>query len=177
MMWQTKNIYNAVLHRKQAIERQFDRNYPEWNLIEKLGDSWVSRAGWGVAYSLFYIFAFIYLDMHWAFFFLLPVHFVMGPVHGAIINWSGHKYGYSNFDNHDKSKNSLILDVVMMGELFQNNHHKRPNAANFGAKWFEFDPTYPMIKLLSGLNIIKMRPAKVTAEFETGHERRVEEVA
>ena len=29
---------------------------------------------------------------------LLPVHFVMGPIHGAIVNWCGHKYGYRNFD-------------------------------------------------------------------------------
>lgn len=175
MMWQTKNIYNAVLHRKQTVERQFDRNYPEWNFIEKLGDSWVSRAGWGIAYALFYIFAFLYLDMHWAFFFLLPIHFLMGPIHGAIVNWSGHKYGYQNYDNHDKSRNSLMLDFLMMGELFQNNHHKRPNSANFGAKWFEMDPTYPVIKALEKMRIIKMRPTKgASAEFETGHERQVE---
>lgn len=176
MMWKTKDIYNAVLHRKQAIEKQFDRNYPEWSFIEKVGDSWASRAGWAVFYSLFYVFAFIYLDMHWAFFFLLPVHFVMGPVHGAIINWSGHKYGYANFDNQDQSKNSLILDVVMMGELFQNNHHKRPNAANFGAKWFEFDPTYPVIGLLHKLHIVRLRPSAEAkkAQYEVGHDRRVE---
>jgi stearoyl-CoA desaturase (delta-9 desaturase) len=37
MMWETKNIYNAVLSRKRAIESQFERNYPEWRFIEKLG--------------------------------------------------------------------------------------------------------------------------------------------
>ena len=175
MMWKTKDLYNAVLHRTQKVERQFDRNYPEWNFVEKLGDWWVSRLGWGIAYSLFYILAFLYLDMHWAFFFLLPIHFLMGPIHGAIVNWSGHKYGYQNFDNHDKSRNSLMLDFLMMGELFQNNHHKRPNSANFGAKWFEMDPTYPVIRVLEKLRIIRMRPTKgVSEEFETGHERQVE---
>lgn len=177
MMWKTKDIYNAVLHRKRPVERQFDRNYPEWALIEKIGDSWVSRIGWGVVYGLFYIFAYIYLDMHWAFFFLLPIHFLMGPIHGAIVNWSGHKYGYSNFDNHDKSKNSLVFDLLMLGELFQNNHHKRPNSANFGARWWEFDPTYPVIKLLHGLRIIQVRPATKAkeAQQEVGHDRFVEE--
>lgn len=157
MMWETKNIYNAVLNRKRAIENRFERNYPEWRLIEKLGDSWISRAGWAVLYIVFYVLAYIYLDMHWAFFFLLPVHFLMGPIHGAIVNWSGHKYGYQNFDNDDKSKNSLIFDFLMMGELFQNNHHKRPNSINFGSKWFEVDPTYPVIKLLNRLKIIEIR--------------------
>lgn len=157
MMWDTKNIYNAVLTRKKEVEQRFERNYPEWNLIEKLGDSWASRIGWGLIYSAFYILAYLYLDMHWGFFFLLPIHFLMGPIHGAIVNWSGHKYGYQNFDNHDQSKNSLVFDFLMLGELFQNNHHKRPNSINFGQKWFEFDPTYPIIKLLSKLKIIKLR--------------------
>lgn len=157
MMWDTKNIYNAVLTRKREVENRFERNYPEWNLIEKLGDSWLSRIGWGVLYIVFYVLAYIYLDMHWAFFFLLPIHFLMGPIHGAIVNWSGHKYGYQNFDNKDHSKNSLIVDFLMLGELFQNNHHKRPNSINFGQKWFEFDPTYPIIKLLDKLKIIKVK--------------------
>ncbi len=157
MMWETKDIYNAVLHRRKAVEAHFDRNFPEWNFVEKLGDSWASRIGWGLLYSAFYIVAYLYLDMHWAFFFLLPIHFLMGPIHGAIVNWSGHKYGYQNFDNHDHSKNSLIFDFLMMGELFQNNHHKRPNALNFGSKWYEIDPTYPVIKLLCKLRIIEVR--------------------
>lgn len=157
MMWETKDIYNAVLNRKRAIESRFERNYPEWSLVEKLGDSWFSRAGWAILYTAFYILAFVYLDMHWAFFFLLPIHFLMGPIHGAIVNWSGHKYGYQNFDNEDKSKNSLIFDFLMMGELFQNNHHKRPNNINFGSKWWEVDPTYPVIKLLNKMKIIEIR--------------------
>ncbi|MCE7060155.1 MULTISPECIES: acyl-CoA desaturase [Dyadobacter] len=157
MMWETKHIYNAVLHRKRAIENRFERNYPEWRIVEKLGDSWFSRIGWVLIYVAFYVLAYLYLDMHWAFFFLLPIHFLMGPIHGAIVNWSGHKYGYQNFDNEDKSKNSLVFDFLMMGELFQNNHHKRPNSINFGSKWFEVDPTYPVIKLLNRLKIIEIR--------------------
>jgi len=49
MMWQTKNLYNAVLHRSQKVEQQFDRNYPVWNTVEKIGDSYISRLGWGVS--------------------------------------------------------------------------------------------------------------------------------
>lgn len=157
MMWKTKDIYNAVLHRKYQVDKAFERNYPVWPTVEKIGDSWVSRLAWGFLYITFYVLAYIYLDMHWMFFFLLPIHFLMGPIHGAIVNWSGHKYGYQNFDNQDESKNSLIFDFLMLGELFQNNHHKRPNSLNFGSKWYEVDPTYPVIKFLDKLNIIKVR--------------------
>jgi stearoyl-CoA desaturase (delta-9 desaturase) len=69
-----------------------------------------------------------------------------------------------------------MLDVVMMGELFQNNHHKRPNSANFGAKWFEFDPTFPLIGLLHKLHVVRLRPTKEgqQAQEEVGHDRLVE---
>jgi stearoyl-CoA desaturase (delta-9 desaturase) len=84
---------------------------------------------------------------------------MMGPIHGAIVNWCGHKYGYSNFDNKDKSKNTTPFDFLMLGELFQNNHHRHPNSANFGKRWFEIDPVYPVMKLMHWMRIITLRKA------------------
>lgn len=161
MMWKTKDIYNAILFGRRKVEPQFDKNYPYWGTIEVIGDSWMSRLGWGTFYVALYVVAFVWFDMHWAFFFLLPVHFLMGPIHGAVVNWSGHKYGYQNYDNQDKSRNSLFLDFLMLGELFQNNHHKLPNNVNFASKWYEFDPTYPVIKMLDKMRVIKLKPVKV----------------
>jgi stearoyl-CoA desaturase (delta-9 desaturase) len=73
------------------------------------------------------------------------------------VNWGGHKYGYQNFDNHDKSRNTLALDFLAFGELFQNNHHKLPMRVNFGVKWWEFDPTYVAIWSLDKVGIIKVK--------------------
>jgi stearoyl-CoA desaturase (delta-9 desaturase) len=167
MMWKTKDIYNAILFYKQKVEARFDKDLPEWKIIDRMGDAWVSRALWAVAYISFYIVGFFYWDVHWAFFFLLPIHFLMGPIHGAIVNWGGHKYGYQNFDNNDKSKNSLLVDFLMMGELFQNNHHKHPLSINFAKKWYEIDPTYPVIKLLTWAKVIKPRVGIVGHEEHT----------
>jgi stearoyl-CoA desaturase (delta-9 desaturase) len=89
----------------------------------------------------FYIWFYVTFATQWWMFLLLPIHFLMGPLHGAIVNWCGHKYGYSNHDNNDHSKNSIPLDFLMMGELFQNNHHKKPNSPNFASRWFEFGCT------------------------------------
>lgn len=155
MMWETKRIYNSYLHDEAKVEDRFSKDIPKWSFIDNIGDTWTSRLIWGTAYVIFYI---IFAD-HWWLFLLLPIHFLMGPVHGAIVNWSGHKYGYSNYDNNDKSKNSLVFDFVMGGELFQNNHHKHANRANFAMKWFEFDPTYPVIKFLHWFRIIRLTKA------------------
>jgi stearoyl-CoA desaturase (delta-9 desaturase) len=78
----------------------------------------------------------------------------MGPVHGAIVNWCGHKYGYQNYDNGDVSRNTLAFDFLTGGELFQNNHHKFAMSPNFAARKFELDPTYPVIRVLAALGII-----------------------
>jgi stearoyl-CoA desaturase (delta-9 desaturase) len=153
MMIQTKNLYGAYVQRQVEPEEAFKGNYPEWPLIDKIGDLWITRIAFGIAYTAFYVAyatnPFLYL--------LLPIQWFIGPVQGAIVNWCGHKYGYSNFDNNDKSKNTLPMDFFLLGELFQNNHHKSPNSPNFAKRWFEFDPVFPVMLLLSKVGIIKMR--------------------
>jgi len=159
MMWETKQIYNDYLVRKIEPESRFAKGIPEWESLDKFADNRYVRIGWGVLYSLIYIACISIWELpytHWAMYALLPIHYLMGPIHGAIVNWCGHMYGYANFDNHDKSKNSMVFDFLMMGELFQNNHHKLPARANFATQWFEIDPTYPLMKLLEKLKIIKM---------------------
>jgi stearoyl-CoA desaturase (delta-9 desaturase) len=153
MMIQTKNIYLDYVKFKIEPEPAFRDNYPTWPLIDRIGDLWITRSLFIVAYITFYV----QFAEHWWMFLLLPIHFLMGPIHGAVVNWCGHKYGYSNYDNDDHSKNSLPLDFLMLGELFQNNHHKKPNNVNFALKWYEFDPSYPVIKLLHHLRIIRLR--------------------
>lgn len=162
MMWETKKIYNGFLHYKIKAEKRFTKNIPEWKSLERLGGSYWSRVAWGLSYVAIYVLLISILEFpgtHWAMYFLLPIHFLMGPVQGAIVNWSGHKFGYVNYDNHDHSKNTLTLDFMMLGELFQNNHHKLPSRPNFAVKWFEFDPTYPVVRMLHWFKVIRLTNA------------------
>ena len=156
MMWATKHRYDDFAYYRVAPEPRFEGGMPEWPLIDKLGQSWVMRLGWVGAYTAFY---FAFASSPWLFL-LLPLHFVMGPIHGAIVNWCGHRYGYKNFESEDDSKNTLVFDFVTLGELFQNNHHEFSMSPNFAARRFELDPTYLAIKAFAALGIIDLAGAQ-----------------
>ncbi|WP_207422759.1 acyl-CoA desaturase [Desertivirga brevis] len=155
MSWATFLTFNDHVRRSKDPALKAGGRYPQWNTLDRIGSSILSRVGFGAAYIAFYI-AFA---TSWWMFLLLPIHFLMGPLHGAIVNWCGHKYGYSNFNNHDHSKNTSPFGFLMLGELFQNNHHRYPNSANFAQRWFEFDPVYPVLKFLHFVKIIRLRNA------------------
>jgi stearoyl-CoA desaturase (delta-9 desaturase) len=153
LMIKTKNIYLDYLRFKIEPEPAFRDRYPTWHVVDRIGDLWITR----LCFITFYISFYVIFANHWWLFLLLPIHFLMGPIHGAVVNWCGHKYGYSNHDNDDHSKNTLPFDFLMLGELFQNNHHKKPNNVNFAQRWWEFDPSYPIIKAMHKLRIIRLR--------------------
>lgn len=153
MMWKTYQIYAAILNNKMDLEEKFKKNVPSWDWMEKVAGNGIIRIAWASLYVLFYIkFATV-----WWMFLLLPIHFFMGPVHGAIINWFSHKVGYVNFKVNDTSKNLLPVDFLMLGEGYHNNHHKYGGRANFGIKWHEFDPTYPVIYFFNFIGIVKLK--------------------
>jgi len=160
MMWNTKKRYGQICRRRVTIEPRFeDGRYPQWGLVDGIGNNRFFRVVWGAVY-----FAIFWLTVTvWWQWLLLPIAFVMGPVHGAIVNWCGHMYGYRNFDLDDQSRNTMAVDVVTMGELFQNNHHKYSDRANFaGQHWWEIDPTFQIMRLLDFLHIIRLQRPKKT---------------
>ncbi len=157
MMLATKKKYDDFAYRRVEPEPRFELGLPDWPAVDRLSQSWVGRLAWGGAYVLFYM-KFATAPWMWC---LLPAHFVMGPIHGAIVNWCGHKYGYQSFDNGDASRNTLPFDFLTAGELFQNNHHKYGMAPNFAARWFELDPTYQVMRVLALVGVIDMTGAQV----------------
>lgn len=154
MMWKTKTFYSAIANKKVEVDKRFTDGVPEWTPFDKFARSWVSRVFWGAIYVGIY---YLFVDQWWLWL-LLPMQFALSPIHGAIINWFAHKYGYRNFEVGDTSRNFLPVDVLMMGESYHNNHHKNGARANFGGiRWHELDPTYLVILLLDKMGVIKLK--------------------
>jgi stearoyl-CoA desaturase (Delta-9 desaturase) len=157
MMWKTKTIYSAIANKRMEVDKRFTEGVPNWEAFDKFARSWPSRLFWGGVYLTVYI---LFANVWWLWL-LLPIQFLMSPIHGAIINWFAHKYGYRNFEVGDTSKNFLPVDFLMMGESYHNNHHKNGSRANFGGiRWHEIDPTYQVIRVLDKLNIIQLTKRK-----------------
>ncbi|WP_345084263.1 acyl-CoA desaturase [Nemorincola caseinilytica] len=157
MMLRTRRFYCDVVEGKLQVEKRFMKNLPEWKGFDKWANSTPSRILWSVAYlTFFFIFA-----TSWWMYLLLPVLLALGAFHGALINWFAHKYGYINFRLKNTSRNLLFIDVLMLGESYHNNHHKRPSAVNFGKRWHEIDPVYPIIRLMVWMRIIKLSKLSV----------------
>jgi stearoyl-CoA desaturase (delta-9 desaturase) len=152
MMLRTRKIYSNIYKGKFEVEERFTRNLPDWRGFDKWAHSPLSRILWTAAYIV--LFAWLATSAWWLL--LLPVVITMGAFHGAIINWYAHKYGYRNFNLKNTSRNLFSVDIFMLGESYHNNHHKQPAAVNFGKKWHELDPVYPLIRLLAWLRIIKL---------------------
>jgi stearoyl-CoA desaturase (Delta-9 desaturase) len=157
MMWKTKTIYSDITNKVMIVDKRFTDGVPQWEAFDKFARSMWVRFFWGAVYTLFYI----QFATAWWMFLILPVHFLMSPIHGAIINWFAHKYGYRNFEVGDTSRNFLPVDFLMMGESYHNNHHKYGSRPNFGGiRWHEIDPTYYVIRVLDFLRIIDMKNRK-----------------
>lgn len=157
MMMLTKKQYDGYAYRRVEPEARFDGGYPEWPAVDRLAQNWAVRIAFGAAYTLVYV-AFA---PSWVWFLLLPAHFLMGPIHGLIVNWCGHKYGYRTFKGGDESRNTLPIDFITMGELFQNNHHKYGMSPNFAVRWFEIDPSYQVIRVLAWMRILDLGKPQV----------------
>lgn len=165
MMRHTITIFRGFVTGKQLPEPQFTQEYlPKWDRLDRFGHHIITRLTFGALYISFYI---MFAPSYW-WFLLIPLHFMIGPIQGAIVNWFGHKLGYSNYSNGDHSKNTEPWGILLMGELFQNNHHHAKYDPNFAKRWYELDPTFLIMRGLNFFRIIRLKPVEERRRV-TGH--------
>jgi stearoyl-CoA desaturase (Delta-9 desaturase) len=87
----------------------------------------------------------------------------------AAINGAGHTFGYKSFAND--ATNLRLLALITFGEGLHNNHHARPASAKLSAFSGEFDPAWPVIRLLEKLHLAEVL-TKVDEGWED-HRRRI----
>ena len=136
MMIKTYHYYQELV--KESLSQTKNNDLPSWNKLDKFAVSKTNIILWIFIYPCIY-YAF---NVDYIYYILLPIHFFIGPIQGAIVNWCGHRYGYRNYELEDYSKNTLKMDFPLMGELYQNNHHRTGHKFNFAHKWYEIDLTY-----------------------------------
>jgi stearoyl-CoA desaturase (delta-9 desaturase) len=74
--------------------------------------------------------------------------FVLAPS----INGLGHWWGRKNFMTNSAT-NVRLLAWLTGGESLHNNHHAYPSSPKFSMGRFEFDPSWPVIRLLVALRL------------------------
>jgi len=71
------------------------------------------------------------------------------------VNSASHIWGYKNYETRDDSRNLWWVAILAYGEGWHNNHHALPRLAQHGHKWWEFDSTYQVIRLLRACGLAK----------------------
>jgi stearoyl-CoA desaturase (Delta-9 desaturase) len=75
--------------------------------------------------------------------------------HGTFtINSLTHVFGSQRYVTTDNSRNHLLLALITMGEGWHNNHHYYQRSTNQGFFWWEIDPTYYVLRVLSWLGLV-----------------------
>jgi stearoyl-CoA desaturase (delta-9 desaturase) len=154
MMLRTYRIYQGILSSYlQGKEDHKISNTPTLKYLDHFAASKTNILMWvGIYIGIYYFF-----NIELIYYPLLLIHFFMGPLQGFIVNWFGHKIGYRNYSINDQSKNTLFIDFALMGELYQNNHHRFGKKINFAHKWFELDFTFLISKILHHLGLIRIK--------------------
>jgi len=97
-------------------------------------------------------------------------------VASVMVGYEGHR-GWINYlavspDHQRKGYGRLLMDEaerLLLKEGWHNNHHRYQSATRNGFYWWEFDPTYYGLKMLSWTGLIwglKPVPASIYAEAE-----------
>jgi stearoyl-CoA desaturase (delta-9 desaturase) len=72
-----------------------------------------------------------------------------------LVNSATHLWGSRRFETRDDSRNNWWVALLTGGEGWHNNHHAHPVSARHGLKWYELDPNFWGIWLLSKVGLAK----------------------
>ena len=86
------------------------------------------------------------------------------------VNSITHVWGHRAYETPDHSRNHMLLALLSSGEGWHNNHHADPRSARHGHKWWEFDLSWLVIRLLMALGLatnVALPSPILAAKFNT----------
>ena len=140
---------NYFLYKKETTNQATIRKYtPEWK------NDWIDHIP-GMHYGVFLglgvfclMFGLLWGVVAWL------AHIVLYVLLNSSINALGHVVGYRNYEQ--QATNLQWLALLTAGEGLHNNHHEHPTSARFSQRGREFDPSWPIIRLLEGCGLAKV---------------------
>jgi stearoyl-CoA desaturase (delta-9 desaturase) len=118
--------------------------FPEMRFLERW--NWVP----GVLAS-----AVILFFMGWSGFFAFFLSTVVLHHVTYCVNSLNHVWGSQRYDTGDTSRNNALIAFFTMGEGWHNNHHHFQSSARQGFFWWEWDPTYYILKLMEKVGLVE----------------------
>lgn len=84
-----------------------------------------------------------------------------------LVNSLAHVWGHRRFATGDDSRNNGVIALLTLGEGWHNNHHRYASSARQGFYWWQFDPSFWLLRLLAAVGVVRdlrLVPAEVLAE-------------
>ena len=142
-------VGNVFLYLKEARNKKVVEHYAR-DIHDDIWDRWFFNHGFfGVGAGT--VVLCLVLGVGWG---LLAagIHAVMYVfVLSSSINGLCHTVGYKNFDN--TATNIRSIAMLTAGEGLHNNHHGYPRSPKFSFRLTEFDPAWPVIRILTALGL------------------------
>jgi stearoyl-CoA desaturase (delta-9 desaturase) len=150
--WVKVQVMNVAMYRKEAANPRTIERYAKDIPPDRLDRLFYDHALFGLAIGV----AFLCAVFGW------KVGLVAAFVHvnvylggSAAVNAMGHHFGRRPYANN--AGNLQWLAFVTAGEGLHNNHHAKPTSAKLSHRWFEIDPGWWLIKLLTWTRMAKLR--------------------
>jgi len=69
------------------------------------------------------------------------------------VNSVSHVWGFKDWNTKDNSMNNWLVGLLAFGEGWHNNHHAFETSCRHGLKWWQIDPTWYVVKMLSWVGL------------------------
>ncbi len=69
------------------------------------------------------------------------------------VNSVCHLWGFHPYRGDDQSRDNVVFGVLALGEGWHHTHHTFPSSARHGLRWWQFDASYWVIRVLAWVRL------------------------